>query len=111
LWHNLKNGFMAKVTSKPATEKKTTKKAAPKSKVVSIEQVAESILDKFRTLNIEHQLQADLEWCLGSYRFDGNPVGLVEAINRAVAALKAEQAKKTKGVTAAFITGVEKALA
>lgn len=102
---------MAKAISKPATETKVTKKAAPKSKALSIEQVAESILDKFRTLNIEQQLQADLEWCLGSYRFDGNPVGLVDAINRSVFILKAEQIKKTKGVTATFISSIEKALA
>ncbi|MBN8654025.1 MAG: hypothetical protein J0L67_21530 [Cytophagales bacterium] len=102
---------MAKAVSKPATEKKAPKKAAPKSKALSIEQVAESILDKFRTLNIEQQLQADLEWCLGSYRFDGNPVGLVDAINRSLFILKAEQIKKTKGVTATFISSIEKALA
>lgn len=102
---------MAKAASKPATEKKAPKKVASKSKALSIEQVAENILDKFRTLNIEQQLQADLEWCLGSYRFDGNPVGLVDAINRSLFILKAEQIKKTKGVTATFISSIEKALA
>lgn len=102
---------MAKATSKPATEKKAPKKAAPKAKALSIEQATESILDKFRTLNIEQQLQSELEWCLGSYRFDGNPVGLVNSINNALVVLKAEQTKKTKGVTASFIGSIEKALA
>ncbi|MCW5912298.1 MAG: hypothetical protein KIT62_14605 [Cyclobacteriaceae bacterium] len=71
----------------------------------------EAIVEKLRSLDIEHQLQADLEWCLGSYRYDGNPVGLVDAISRALTVLKAEQAKKTKGVTATFISGIEKVLA
>ncbi len=102
---------MAKAASKSTTEKKAPKKAASKSKALSIEQAAESILDKFRALNIEHQLQADLEWCLGSYRFDGNPVGLVDAVGRSLFVLKAEQVKKSKGVTATFISSIEKVLA
>jgi hypothetical protein len=102
---------MAKATLKPATEKKAPKKAASKAKASSIEQVTESVLDKLRTLNIEHQLQADLEWCLGSYRFDSNPVGLVDALNRTLVIFKAEQIKKTKGVTATFISSIEKVLA
>ncbi|GIL21772.1 MAG: hypothetical protein BroJett042_02850 [Bacteroidota bacterium] len=102
---------MAKATSKPVTEKKVAKKAAPKAKSLTIDAASEAILDKLRSLNIEHSLQSDLEWCLGSYRYDGNPVGLIDAINRALTVLKAEQAKKTKGVTAAFITGIAKAIA
>lgn len=101
---------MAKATSKPASEKKAPKKTATKAKL-SLDAAAEAILDKLRSLNTEHQLQADLEWCLGSYRFDANPVGLVDAINRALVVLKAEQAKKTKGITATFIAGIEKVLA
>ncbi|MBN8575631.1 MAG: hypothetical protein KF775_03620 [Cyclobacteriaceae bacterium] len=99
---------MAK-TTKPAAEKKAPKKTATKAGA-SLDKIAENILDKLRGINIEHQLQADLEWCLGSYRFDGNPVGLVEAINRALVVLKAENAKKTKGITAALIAGIEKAI-
>ncbi|MBX2896270.1 MAG: hypothetical protein KF763_12550 [Cyclobacteriaceae bacterium] len=76
-----------------------------------METAAEATLDKLRALTLEPQLQADLEWCLGSYRYDGNPVGLVEALSRAIGVLKAEQAKKTKGVTGAFVTSIEKVLA
>ncbi|MBL7859562.1 MAG: hypothetical protein JNJ65_00275 [Cyclobacteriaceae bacterium] len=102
---------MAKTTTKPAAEKKApAKKAAAKPKTLSIEKVSEDILAKLKSLNIEQQLQADIEWCLGSYRYDQNPVGLYDIASRALTVFKQEQEKKTKGVTAAFISGIEKAL-
>ena len=102
---------MAKATLKSATEKKPVKRAPSKAQSLSIETASEGVLEKLKALSIEPQLQADLEWCLGSYRYDGNPVGLVDALTRAIGVLKAAQAKKTKGVTGAFITSIEKVLA
>lgn len=102
---------MAKTTTKPATEKKApAKKAAAKPTTTSIDKVAEDILGKLKTLDIEHQLQADLEWCLGSYRYDQNPIGLYENAAKALAVFKQEQEKKTKGITATFVSGLEKSL-
>lgn len=104
---------MAKSASKPAA--KTTKKAPattskPKATATSIEKVSEEALEKLRSLSIEQELQNDIEWCLGSYRADGNPVGLYAAAERALSALKSEKEKKTKGVTAKLITDLEKSL-
>jgi hypothetical protein len=101
---------MAKVPAKPA------KKAAPKktsaiSPAQNIEAAAETSLVKLRDLNIDPQLQSEIDWCLASYRNDGNPVGLYEMVERAVNVFKAEQARKTKGVTAKFVGELEKALA
>jgi len=106
---------MAKTTTKAATDKKTpakapVKKSAAQPKAISIEKVSEDILAKLKALNIEHQLQADIEWCLGSYRFDNNASGLFESANKALAVFKQEQAKKTKGVTATLIASIEKAI-
>lgn len=102
---------MAKVSTKASAEKKAPVKKAPaKVKAVSIEKVSEDILNKLKTLNIEHQLQADIEWCLGSFRYDQNPIGLFESATKALEIFKQEQARKTKGVTVAFITSLEKAL-
>ncbi len=102
---------MAKSVTKIVSDKKTPpKKAAAKPTTSSIDKVAEDILSKLKTLDIEHQLQADIEWCLGSYRYDHNPAGLFETASKALAVFKQEQAKKTKGVTAALISGIEKAL-
>jgi hypothetical protein len=104
---------MAKTASKSAA--KTTKKAPaktskPKSAGVSIEKVSEEALDKLKSLNVEPELQNDLEWCLGSYRADGNPVGLYAMAERAISVFKTEKEKKTKGVTAKLISDLEKAI-
>jgi hypothetical protein len=104
---------MAKAAAKTAA--KTSKKAPaktskPKSSPPSIERVSEEALNKLRSLNIEPELQNDLEWCLGSYRADGNPVGLYASVERALSVFKSEKEKKTKGVTAKLITDLEKAV-
>jgi hypothetical protein len=99
---------MAKTLVKPSEKKVAVKKAAPKSKAISIDKVSETILAKLKTLDIEHQLQADIEWCIGSYNYDKNPTGLKEAAVAALAVFKQELAKKTKGVTAAFVSNIEK---
>ena len=104
---------MAKTAPKSAA--KTTKKAPaktskPKSAGPSIEKVSEEALDKLKSLGIESELQNDIEWCLGSYRADGNPVGLYAMAERALNVFKAEKEKKTKGVTTKMITDLEKAI-
>jgi hypothetical protein len=110
---------MAKASAKKtAAEGKVDKpvtKAAPRKSSLSpaqtIEAAAETSLAKLRDLNINLQLQSEIDWCLASYRNDGNPVGLYEMVARAIDIFKQEQAKKTKGVTAKFVGELEKALA
>jgi hypothetical protein len=100
---------MAKETTKK-TEPPVKKKAKAKT-TLNIVKVAESILDKLKTLNLEPELQSDIVWCLGSYGHDKNPVGLLEKSAQALEVFKVEQAKKTKGITAKFISDLESALA
>ena len=105
---------MAKTASKTAA-KESRKSPAKTAKVKSspaemIEQVSEETLEKLRALNIEQELQNDIEWCLGSYRADKNPVGLYQTAERAIAVLKREKDNKTKGVTVKLISDLEKAL-
>ena len=106
---------MAKAPAKPAAAKAPAKKAPSKPKVktvgVDIEKTTEDALAKLRALDIDYGLQADIEWCLGSYRADKNPIGLLDMINRVLAVFKAELQKKTKGVNAKLIADLEKALA
>ena len=105
---------MAKATAKSSPEKAAVKKAPAKAKTKpaasNIEKVAEEVLTKLKALNLEPQLQADIEWCLGSYRHDKNPTGLYEMAEKAFGLFKTEQAKKTKGVTSKLVEEVEKAL-
>lgn len=112
---------MAKKTVKTAAVKKTPAKktAAPKKATASkpkapaahrIEKVNEDILQKLQSLNIEQALQADIEWCLGSYRNDNNPSGLYIMAERALQVFKFELTKYPKSVPAKLITDIEKAL-
>jgi hypothetical protein len=97
----------AKTVSAPA--KKTA--AKPKATTsVNIEKVSEEILAKLKSLDSDQQLQADLEWCLGSYKHDQNATGLKEVIGKAHDVLKQAHAKKTKGITAALLGNIEKVL-
>ena len=106
---------MAKAPAKPVVAKAPAKKVPSKPKkkavVVDIEKTTEDALAKLKALDIEYGLQADIEWCLGSYRADKNPIGLLDMINRALTIFKAELQKKTKGVNAKLIADLEKALA
>lgn len=108
---------MAKTTtkSKPKTAPKVSSipKVSSTSKTSStdlLEKASEEALKKLQELGIEQQLQSELEWCLGSYRFDKNPAGLYDSAGRALTVLNAEKAKKTKGVTVKLIGDLEKAL-
>ena len=104
---------MAKTPSKSPAKTATKTVTPAKANVVSpsIEKAAEEALSKLKVLGIEPQLQADIEWCLGSYKADSNPAGLYEMTERAIAVLSAEKDKKTKGVTAKLITDLQKAVA
>jgi hypothetical protein len=109
---------MAKASSKPATkvETKPAAKAPAKKSTAKVksspdlESVAKAVLEKLITLSLDVQLQADIEWCLGSYGHDRNPVGLIDSLNRAAQVFKAELSNKTKGVTAKFVTEIEEAI-
>jgi hypothetical protein len=108
---------MAKVPVKKEAADKPVKKAPAKKSSSSpsasqiIEAASETSLIKLRYLNLDPQLQSEIDWCLASYRSDGNPVGLYEMVERTIDVLKGELAKKAKGVTAKFISDLEKAVA
>lgn len=103
---------MAKTTVKKAATKAREKKTTPseKSSVPNIESAARTALSKLRELNLDSRLQADLDWCLGSYGFDKNPSGLYEMVGRAINVFTAEKEKKTKGVTAKLLTDLQKGI-
>ncbi|MCX8489616.1 MAG: hypothetical protein ORN54_00950 [Cyclobacteriaceae bacterium] len=76
---------MAKNTAKPpitkvASKKMSTKAATKTTAPTDIEQLSKSILQKLKVLNLDEQLQSDIEWCLGSYGYDKNPVGLLNEL-------------------------------
>lgn len=103
---------MAKAAAKSTTKTETTKSRAPRATASTnnIEKLSEETVQKLQELGIEEQLQRDIQWCLGSYRADNNPVGLYDTLRKALAVLKAEKEKKTKGVSAKLISDLEKSV-
>jgi len=57
------------------------------------------------------EIQSKLEFVIGSYDFDKNPVGLYEFGKKALPMLKKIKEKHTKKVTKKVIDDLEKALA
>jgi hypothetical protein len=105
---------MAKTAAKSAAKepKKSAAKTskAQKAPIDLIEKASSEALEKLRALNIESELQNDLEWCLGSYRADKNPVGLYAMAERALKIFEEEKSKKTKGITTKLISDLQKAI-
>ena len=104
---------MAKKT--PVKAAPVKKAAAPKKKAASptsvdIANVCTSALRTLQNLNLDQQLQGELEWCLGSYATDGNPVGLYQMAERALNEFKTLTANQPKAVPAKLMADLEKAL-
>ena len=57
------------------------------------------------------ELQAKLEWCIGSYDYDKNPSGLAEFGGQALKELKKIKDKDPKKVTKKLIDSLEGAIA
>jgi hypothetical protein len=72
--------------------------------------VSEQILDKLKALNVATELQSDINWCLGSYRNDHNPVGLYATSKKALSILNAAKTKNSRAVSAKLISDIEKIL-
>jgi len=101
---------MTKVVKKSGAGKTVKPVASSPAKPLAIEKVSEQVLGKLQSLNIETGLQADIQWCLGSYRYDKNPVGLYEMGRKALPVLKSVAEKNKKAVSAKLIADLEKAL-
>ena len=97
----------AKKSTSPSNSSPTKPKAP---KVFAIEKINEEALNKLRELNIEQGLQAEIQWCLGSYRADKNPVGLYTMAERALVIFKSLREKNPKAVSTKLVSDIEKAL-
>lgn len=60
--------------------------------------------------NETNELQAKLEWCIGSYSYDNNPVGLHEYGIQTLGVLKKIKSKEPRKVNKKVIDGLEKAI-
>lgn len=102
---------MAKTPAKTQAAKTATKTVAkPKATAPSILKATEEALAALKAADLDPQLQADIEWCLGSFNADNNPAGLYEMTQKAIFVFMGAKEKKTKGVTTKLITDLEKAV-
>jgi len=77
-----------------------------------VEKACEAALAKFQSLGNEKyaDIQSKLEYVLGSFAYDGNPVGLYEYAEKSLKVLKALKKEKPRGVSDKLITDLEKAV-
>lgn len=79
---------------------------------LKIEKACEAALEKFQKLDDEKNadIQSKLEYVLGSYKFDGNPVGLYEIGTSALKSLKKIKKEKPRAISKKLVDDLEKAL-
>ena len=75
-----------------------------------LEKSVEHTIEKLNKLKINEDLAAELQWCLGSYRFDHNPDGLKKKSLLALALLKDVKEKSSRSVSKRLIADLEKAI-
>ena len=77
-----------------------------------IEKACSAALEKIQKIGLDKyaDIQSKLEYVLGSYKYDGNPVGLYEIGEKALKELKKYQKEKPRLVSKKLITDLETAL-
>ena len=77
-----------------------------------IEKACEAALEKFKKIGTEKyaDIQSKLEYVLGSYKYDRNPVGLYEFGAAALKELKKYKKAKPRLVSKKLIDDLDKAL-
>ncbi len=77
-----------------------------------IEKACDAALEKFQKMGLDKfsDIQSKLEYVLGSYRYDGNPVGLYEVGDLALKALKKIKKENPRLVSQKIVDDLEKAL-
>lgn len=98
------NGSAPKKT--PAPRKKAT--TSKTNSAPAVDKVCADALARLRELNLDVQLQSEIEWCLGSYANDGNPVGLYEMAERALNDFNSVIADQPKAIPAKQLTELKK---
>jgi hypothetical protein len=76
--------------------------------VKNLEKTVLSALEKLEKLKLDEQLQAELSWCLGSYEYDQNPVGVIEKSSKVLELLKSKREENARAVSKKLIEDLEK---
>ncbi len=73
-----------------------------------LEKTVESAIEKLSKLKANEALLAELQWCLGSYRYDQNPIGLIEKSQKALDLLKSKKQENSRAVSQKLLQDLEK---
>ncbi|WP_114749983.1 hypothetical protein [Pleomorphovibrio marinus] len=77
-------------------------------KTALLEKTVENTIEKLQKLNANEALVSELEWCLGSYRYDQNPAGLIEKSQTAYELLKTKKEENSRAVSQKLLQDLEK---
>ena len=80
--------------------------------IQKIEMACEAALAKFVKIDVDKftDTQSKLKYVIGSYRYDGNPVGLYEIGEKALSDLKNHKKSKPRSVSKKLIDYLENAI-
>jgi len=67
-----------------------------------------SALEKLEKLNLDEKLHAELSWCWNSYKYDNNPIGVIEKSKKVLELLKAKREENSKAVAKKLVDDLEK---
>ncbi len=67
-----------------------------------------STLEKLEKLKLDEKLHAEISWCWNSYKYDNNPVGLIEKSKVALGLLKAKREQNSRAVAKKLVEDLEK---
>ena len=91
---------------KTSAPKKTA--AAKSSALPTLETVSTQVHSALEKLQLAPALRNDIEWCLGSFRHDHNPTGLLEKLTEATKILENVKKDKPKAITAKLLSDLQK---
>lgn len=77
---------------------------------IKIEKACLEAKEKLEKLGVEPKIQEELQWVIGSYNYDNNPVGLYEIGGKALTALKTVKEGAPKKVSKKLIDTLEAAI-
>lgn len=81
-----------------------------KMAVKNLEKIVISTLDKLEKLKLDEKLHAELSWCLKSYEYDNNPVGLIEKSQKALQLFKAKREENSRAISKKLVEDLEKVI-
>ncbi|AFL85668.1 hypothetical protein Belba_3154 [Belliella baltica DSM 15883] len=79
-----------------------------KMAVKNLEKTVVSTLEKLEKLKLDEKLYAELSWCLKSYEYDNNPIGVIEKSQKALELFKAKREENSRAISKKLIEDLEK---